>query len=91
MFSDAELRQEVYRTIAVPIAAHMEKYIQRHIDSGLFRPVDPVITTRMFVGAVIVNFAMKLAKLDPRYEDVSVEALIEELVSLFLATLLKSA
>ena len=89
MFSDAELRQEVYRTIAMPIAAHLEKYIQAHIDSGLFRPVNPVITTRMFVGAIIVNFAMKLAKLDPRYEDVSADALIEELVSLFLGTLLK--
>lgn len=91
MFADAELRQEVYRTIAMPIAAHIEKYIQAHIDSGLFRPVDPVITTRMFVGAIIVNFAMKLANLDPRYEDVSAEALIENLVSLFLATLLKPA
>lgn len=91
MFSDAELRQEVYRTIAMPIAAHIEKYIQAHIDSGLFRPVDPVITTRMFVGAIIVNFAMKLAKLDPRYEDISADALIENLVSLFLATLLKPA
>ncbi|MCK6628084.1 MAG: TetR/AcrR family transcriptional regulator [Anaerolineae bacterium] len=89
MFSDAELRQEVYRTIAMPIAAHIENYIQAHIDSGLFRPVDPVITTRMFVGAIIVNFAMKLAGLDPRYEDISADALIENLVSLFLATLLK--
>ncbi|NJN96415.1 MAG: hypothetical protein HC875_21060 [Anaerolineales bacterium] len=91
MFSDTELRQEVYLTIAMPIAAHIEKYIQAHIDSGLFRPVDPVITTRMFVGAIIVNFAMKLAGLDPRYDDVSGDALIEELVSLFLATLLKPA
>ncbi len=88
MFTDAELRQEVYRKLAMPVAGLIEKYIQDHIDSGLFRPVNPVIVTRMFIGAIIVNFAMKLAKLDPRYEDISPDALIEELVSLFMGTLL---
>lgn len=89
MFADAELREEVYRKIAMPTAAHLEQFIQTHIDSGLFRPVNPVITTRIFVGAIIVNFAMKLANLDPRYEQVSPETLIEELASLFLGMLLK--
>lgn len=89
MFADAELREEVYRKIAMPIAAHLEQFIQTHIDSGLFRPVNPVITTRIFVGAIIVNFAMKLANLDPRYEQVSSDVLIEELASLFLGMLLK--
>lgn len=88
MFSDAELRQEVYRKLAMPVAGIIEQYIQAHIDSGLFRPVNPVIVTRMFIGAIIVNFAMKLANLDPRYEDTSPDALIEELVSTFMSTLL---
>ncbi len=88
VFTDAELREEVYRKIAMPIAAHLEQYIQAHIDSGLFRPVNPVIATRTFIGAMVVNFAMKLASLDPRYEDISGDALIEELTSLFLGTLL---
>ncbi|MFN8455478.1 MAG: TetR/AcrR family transcriptional regulator [Anaerolineae bacterium] len=88
MFADAELREEVYRKLLMPVAAYLEQYIQSHIDSGLFRPVNPMITTRAFIGAVIVNFAMKLANLDPRYEQVSSEALIEELASLFLGMLL---
>ncbi|MEW5960369.1 MAG: TetR/AcrR family transcriptional regulator [Chloroflexota bacterium] len=88
MFSDAELRQEVYRKLAMPVAGHLEQYIQTHINSGLFRPVNPMVVTRMFIGAIIINFAMKLANLDPRYEDISAEALIEELASLFMGMLL---
>jgi hypothetical protein len=54
----------------------------------MFRPVNPVIVTRAFIGSIIINFAMKLANLDPRYEHISPDALIEELVSLFLNMLL---
>lgn len=88
MFTDAELRQEVYQKLAMPVAGFLERYIQTHIDSGLFRPANPVIVTRMFIGAIIVNFAMKLANLDARYEAISPDALIEELASLFMAMLL---
>jgi AcrR family transcriptional regulator len=88
IFTDAELREEVYRKILMPVAAHLEQYIQSHIDSGMFRPVNPMVITRAFVGAIVINFAMKLANLDPRYEDISGDVLIEELASLFLATLL---
>lgn len=90
MFSDGELRAEVYRKIMMPVAAHLEQYIQSHIDSGLFRPVNPMIATRVFIGAVVINFAMKLANLDPRYEETSPELLIEELTSLFLGMLLNN-
>ena len=88
IFTDTELREEVYQKIAMPIAAILEQYIQNHINSGMFHPVNPVIVTRAFIGSIIINFAMKLASLDPRYEDVSPDALIEELVSLFLGMLL---
>jgi AcrR family transcriptional regulator len=88
MFSDPELREEVYRKIAMPLASHLEHYIQTHIDSGLFRPVNPMVVTRAFIGAIIINFAMKLANLDPRYANFSADALIEELASLFMGMLL---
>jgi AcrR family transcriptional regulator len=89
VFTDAELRQEAYRKIAMPVAALLEQYIQSQIDAGLFRPVDPMIATRMFIGAIIINFSMKLARLDPRYETISADAMIEELASLSVGMLLK--
>ncbi len=88
MFSDMELRQEVYRQVAMPMTAHLEQYIQMNIDSGLFRRVNPVITTRAFIGAIVINFAIKITQMDPRYEAISAEEMIEELASLFLAMLL---
>jgi AcrR family transcriptional regulator len=90
IFADADLRQEVYQQIAVPIASHLEQYVQAHIDSGRFREVNPMIITRAFVGAMMLNFAVKLSDVDPRYEGTSADTIIEELVSLFLDGLSRS-
>jgi len=89
VFTDDELRQEAYQKIAMPVAALLEQYIQTQIDAGLFRPVNPIIATRMFIGAIIINFSMKLANLDPRYETISADKLIDELASLFVGMLIK--
>lgn len=90
IFADADLRQEVYQQIAVPIASHLEQYVQAHIASGRFREVNPMIITRAFVGAMMLNFAVKLSGVDPRYEGTSADTIIEELVSLFLDGLSRS-
>ncbi len=88
MFTDAELRETVYNQLAMPLASSVEKYIQADIDAGRFRPVDPLIATRAFVGAIFVNFALKLSGLDPRYEQISPEAMFDQLISIFLDGLL---
>ena len=88
MFTDAELRETVYNQLAMPLASSIEKYIQTDIDTGRFRPVDPIIATRAFVGAIFVNFALKLSNLDPRYEQISPETLFEQIISILLDGLL---
>ena len=88
MLTDAELRDTVYNRIAIPIATYVENFIQINVDTGRFRPVDPVVITRSFVGAVFVNFGLKISKLDPRYDKISEDELIEQLVSAFLDGLL---
>jgi AcrR family transcriptional regulator len=88
MFTDEEMRETVYNQIAMPIADHIEKFIQTNIEAGRFRRVNPIITTRCFVGAVFVNIALKLSGLDERYNDISEDELIEQLVSNFLNGLL---
>jgi len=84
IFSDAELREAVYRQIALPITVHLERYLQAHLDSGEFRQIDPIIVTRALVGAMVVNLALKASGLEPRYQNISWETLIEQIVSLFL-------
>lgn len=88
IFVDAELREAVYQQIAIPIAGHLEKYLQAQIEAGRVRQIDPVIVTRAFVGMLLINFALKLTSLDSRYEKISADSLIEQLASLFLEGIL---
>jgi hypothetical protein len=88
MFTDAEMRETIYNQIALPIAGHLEKFIQANIEAGRFRPVNPVMTTRYFVGGAFVNFALKLSGVDKRYNDISEDELIEQIVTQFLNGLL---
>jgi AcrR family transcriptional regulator len=88
VFSDVELRELLYQRVLTPIVGHLEQYVQSHIDSGEFRQIDPLVVTRAVAGALVMNFAIKLTNLDPRYQDISEEILFEQLVSLFLDGLL---
>jgi len=90
IFTDADLREAVYRRIVMPFITHLEQYIQAHINSGEFRPIDPMIVPRALIGATVINFAIKLSGIDPRYDKLSAETLIEQIVSLFLDGLLQS-
>lgn len=88
MLTDEEMREAVYNQIAMPIAIHVEKFIQTNIEAGRFRPVNPVVATRYFVGGGFFNFALKLSGVDKRYNDISEDELIEQLISHFLNGLL---
>jgi len=88
IFADADLRGEVYEKIAIPITVHLEQFVQARIESGKFRPFDPLIVTRALVGAMVFNAALKLTNLDARYQDIPAELMIEQLVSLVLDGLL---
>ncbi len=88
MFTDADLREALYQQIIIPMASYVERYVQTHIDSGCFRQIDPVIVPRTLIAAMFVNAGFKLSNLDPRYEDISPDSMIEQLISLFLDGLL---
>lgn len=84
IFNDVELREALYQQIVLPTSAHLEKFIQAQVDSGRFRPIDPIIATRALIGAIVINFALKISGLDSRYDHISVDSLVEQLVTLFL-------
>ena len=88
VFNDVELRELLYRQVLVPMAAHMERYVQTHIDSGDFHPLDPVVVTRAIMGALMLNFALKFTGLESRYENISDEEMTEQLALLFVNGLL---
>jgi hypothetical protein len=80
--------ETVYNRIAVPMARYLEDFIEINVEAGRFRQVDPVVATRSLVGAVFVNFALKISRLDARYDKLSEDQLIEQIVSIFLDGLL---
>jgi AcrR family transcriptional regulator len=88
IFADAELRELVYQKLLLSISGYLEKYVQTQIDAGRFRQMDPIIVTRAFIGMIVINFALKLADVDPRYEKISAQSLNRQLVSLMLDGLL---
>lgn len=83
IFVDADLRAAVYEQIVLPIAGHMEQYLQTYIDAGRIRPVDPMIITRAFVGSILVNFSLKFSGVEARYENISADEMIDQLIEFF--------
>lgn len=90
IFSDAGLREKVYSQILRPLTSLVERYLQHQVDAGKLRRIDPIIITRAIMGTLILNAGIKFSGIDPRYDDISAEALTEEIVSLFLDGLLVS-
>lgn len=82
--ADEELRTLVYQNIMRPVVGVVEQYIQRKVDAGEFRPVNPVVVTRAFIGAIILNMGIWITGLDERYEDLTDDAFMDEMVDLFM-------
>ena len=85
IFSDPDLREAIYQSILMPVAEPIEQYIQRRIDSGEFKPVNPIVITRALIGSIVLNTAFQLSGVDPRYDTISVEAMVDQIVDMFLA------
>jgi AcrR family transcriptional regulator len=90
IFADADLRQEFYDKLLLYVSQIIEQYFQANIDAGLFRPFNVIVVTRAMIGAMMVNSMIRLTQLDSRYDAISAEAMIEELVNLFLAGMVKN-
>ncbi len=88
IFNDVELREAVYQRIVLPVTAHMETYVQEHTKADEFRQINPVIVIRSMMGALLLNIALKQSGVDSRYDDISIDNLIEQITSLFLDGLL---
>jgi AcrR family transcriptional regulator len=84
MFADADLREAIYNELLKPILILVEQYMQHHIDAGRLRPINPLIITRTIIGAMVINAASKVSKIESRYEDISADSMIDQIVSLIL-------
>jgi len=87
ILTDVELRQTLYQQLAKPIATYAEEYLETHTPSSSLRRKDPIIMAYTLMGAMLLNSMLKATNLDPRYSQISAEAMIEQAVSLFLDNL----
>lgn len=87
IFTDTELREALYQQLVQPIAAYVEKFLKTQAPSSSLRRKDPIIIAYALLGAMLLNFMLKATNLDPRYSQISAEAMIEQTVSLFLDNL----
>ncbi len=84
VFLDTDLRQALHDHVFRPTSALLENYFERHIALKNFRPVSSLVVTRALMGAILLNSAFKLGQIDERYEAISIDEMIEELVNLIL-------
>lgn len=84
--ADAELRARFYQALVRPVVASIEASMQRSTPSSQWRRNEPLILAYALVGGLLLNFLLQSTHLDPRYKNISADAIIEQLVSLFLAS-----
>jgi AcrR family transcriptional regulator len=84
VFTDLELRQAIYQRVVRPVISYVESYVKSKMEAGLFRPLNPVIVARAVVGATMMNAIFKVSQLDSRYDTISSQVMIEEIVTLIV-------
>jgi AcrR family transcriptional regulator len=84
VLADAGLRQSYYRKIIEPLIGQLEHYLRQHTYAGRLRQRDATVTAYSLLGAVLLNLVLSATHLDPRYQQVSPDAIIEQMVALFL-------
>ncbi len=84
IFTDAELRQALYRQVVYPLAAYTERFLKTHTPPSSKSHTKYIIGAYATMGAILLNFVIKANNLDPRYSQISAEAIIERIVALLL-------
>jgi AcrR family transcriptional regulator len=84
VFLDTDLRQAIHDHVFRPVSALLENYFEQHVALKNFRPINILVVTRALMGAILLNSAFKLGQIDERYETISTDEMIKELVNLIL-------
>jgi AcrR family transcriptional regulator len=87
IFADQALHRILYRQMVQPIARYIDEQLHPPPYPGKLRLAEASIDTYALIGAVMLNFILKATNLDPDYEQLAVEALIERLVDMALVGL----
>lgn len=84
IFTDPQLRQALHQQLVRPLDSYIENYLETHTPSGSVGKKEAMLMAYALIGTMLLNFMLKATNLDPRYSQITAEAMIERLVSLFL-------
>jgi AcrR family transcriptional regulator len=83
-----DLSNRFFRTYAAESYEVLADYIRRRIAAGAFRPVDPLLAARAFMGMVIYHSWVQELFGGKHYQDFSVQQVSETLAELWLQGML---
>lgn len=75
--ADAELRAGLYQEPIRLVVACIELSMQRFPHSSQWQQKYPLILAYRLMGGLLLNFVLQSTHLDPRYKNVSADAIIE--------------
>jgi len=79
-----ELSDRFFRTYAHETFEVLTNYIQKGMEDGQFRAVDPLIAARSFLGMIIYHYLVQELFGGERYRIFSTREMAEEVVDIFL-------
>ncbi len=79
-----DLAGPFFRSRIKKVHEFLSAYLEKRIAEGVFRPVDPLVASRAFVGMVVYYLLLHEVLGVKRPPDVSSEQVIETFVTLFL-------
>ncbi len=76
--------QRFFQTYVVEYYELVAEYIRRRIEEGAFRPIDPLLAARGFVGMIVYHSQIQEIFGGKRYQDFNVKEVSETLTDIWL-------
>lgn len=85
---DAELRQQFFKEIVLPLTSRFETLAMACSQAGVFRPLNPIVVTRAIMSIFLAFSFLVLTGVDEKLAAIPHDALAEGWAELFLCGLL---
>ncbi|RLC76450.1 MAG: hypothetical protein DRI61_13265, partial [Chloroflexi bacterium] len=86
---DEKTKEEYLRRTPLYLAGEVEKRLRQGIEMGLFRPLDPTIAARAFLGMIFIFFLSQEIMPGKLIAPLDYDQVVDEVVSIFFHGILK--
>jgi len=86
---DEKTKEEYLRRTPLYLVGEVEKRLRQGIEMGLFRPLDPTIAARAFLGMIFIFFLSQEIMPGRLIAPLDYDQVVDEVVSIFFHGILK--